>query len=286
MKKIVKKFYGYIVNIYFAIRCSPYVLRLFDFIPVLLFRSHSKLPKSTRVTQIVESVRKSGYCQIFLKDFLDTPEVECIFVEAGERKNALEKTIRTGVYSSKDNKDFLFRLSSVQGKNAPSKLWSISVDGFFREVANQYFTQKARITNIDYWVTPQGSPGDVPRSSQLWHRDYEDKRVLKIFVYFTDVDIDSGALSYIEKSHSSGDYGCYFPTKPPLGRTVSDSELELTVPLGLKKTFVAPRGTVLFVDTGGLHKGGYCPTRERFLFTATYTSAGGISKSVPLTRTL
>ena len=43
------------------------------------------------------------------------------------------------------------------------------------------------------------------------------------------------------------------------------------------RKFEVPALTIVLVDTSALHRGGYCTSGERFLFTSTFTSFAGIS---------
>ena len=49
-------------------------------------------------------------------------------------------------------------------------------------------------------------PGSTRVSSQRWHRDYNDERLVKVFIYLTDVDEDTGPLEYVPGSTLGGEY--------------------------------------------------------------------------------
>ena len=149
------------------------------------------------------------------------------------------------------------------------------------DIAREYFLQDVRLTNIDYWLNFPTNVNCQPIGSQQWHRDYEDRKVIKIFVYFTNVSVSNGPFHYVENTHSNGQWYQSFPTKPPLGVVVNDSDITRSFPEEKIKAFYVDAGTVLFADTAGLHKGGFCEVDERFIFTATYTSFAGISQPLP-----
>jgi hypothetical protein len=92
-------------------------------------------------------------------------------------------------------------------------------------IARHYLAQEAKITNIDYWLNLPSGNGEEPTSSQMWYRDFEDRRVFKVFVYLTDVDESNGPMSYLSGSQPGGRYGLIFPTPPPLGIVVEDEQL-------------------------------------------------------------
>lgn len=102
--------------------------------------------------------------------------------------------------------------------------------------------------------------------------------MLKCFLYLNDVNDQNGPFYYVSASHEGGKYANSFPVTPPLGVIVEDSDLEQAVPDYHLLKFTPTAGTVLFVDTAGLHKGGYCSVGSRHVFTSSFTTFGGISK--------
>src|ERR1043166_4505382 len=67
-------------------------------------------------------------------------------------------------------------------------------------VANAYFGMLTKLSFCNVWhnLPMRGKA----RESQLWHRDPEDRYILKLFVYMTDVDEESGPLSYAPGTHA------------------------------------------------------------------------------------
>jgi len=58
---------------------------------------------------------------------------------------------------------------------------------------------------------------------------------------------------------------------------VSDEEMAKHVPDGSVKTFTAPRGTMIFCNTSGLHRGGFVESKPRVLATVTYCSPASLA---------
>jgi len=48
------------------------------------------------------------------------------------------------------------------------------------------------------------------------------------------------------------------------------------VPGDAVKTFTAPRGTIIFCNTSGLHRGGFAESNPRVLATVTYCSPASL----------
>jgi hypothetical protein len=135
-----------------------------------------------------------------------------------------------------------------------------------RAVADGYFRMKTKLRACNVWRT---FVADRPaRQSQLWHRDPEDRYILKMFVLLSDVDEGAGPFNYAAGTHMKGDRNHPFIVRHGL----QDSEMTSLVPQAQWVTATGPRGTVVFADTRGYHKGGLALERERLVFVSMYLS--------------
>ena len=126
-------------------------------------------------------------------------------------------------------------------------------------------------------LVPTGTPEYF---SQRWHRDPEDRRMLKMFIYMTDVpDAAYGPFVYINGSQPGGKYNKIFPQRPPASTYPEMGAVEKAISAEDIKICLGKAGTVIFADTSGLHKGGYTITAPRLMYTATYFSDASLSKS-------
>jgi hypothetical protein len=140
-------------------------------------------------------------------------------------------------------------------------------------IAAAYFGMWTTLRYFNVWHTlvTRGEP----RRSQLWHRDPEDRRILKMFVYLSDVDRGAGPLTYAGGSHSKGDLRQHPEGFRETGRGAlrsTDEQMACIVPRSRWVEATGPRGTVVFADTRGYHKGGLARTRDRLLFNSLYVS--------------
>lgn len=145
------------------------------------------------------------------------------------------------------------------------------------DVANAYLRLWAKLSYVDLWYTaPQ--PADEDRvASQNWHFDFDDKHLLKAFLYLTDVDADTGPFEYVPGSQPGGRYHSVRPWAPMGYGRVSDEDVAKAVPPEEIATFTAPRGTLIFCNTSGLHRGGFATGKARVLATATYCSPASLA---------
>jgi Phytanoyl-CoA dioxygenase (PhyH) len=137
------------------------------------------------------------------------------------------------------------------------------------DIVNSYCGKLTRLYEVDEWFTVPYPRAGERIASQQWHRDPEDMHVVKVFVYFTDVDEEAGPFEYVRGSSAVGRYADLWPWADG-HRYVDADELEAAVAPGDRLTVTGPAGTVIVCDTGGFHRGGFARTRPRVLSTSTY----------------
>lgn len=145
------------------------------------------------------------------------------------------------------------------------------------DIANAYLRLLAKLEYVDTWYSvPQ--PEDASRvSSQRWHRDFNDRHLLKAFLYLVDVNDEMGPFQYVAGSAGDGPYAKEWAWQP-LGRNYPDEgELEQRIPESAVQTFTGPAGTFLLCNTSGFHRGGFTTTDARVLATWTYSSPASLA---------
>lgn len=145
------------------------------------------------------------------------------------------------------------------------------------DVVNSYMSMWTKLVYYDLALTmPVGE--SAPVQSQRWHRDPEEKRICKVFIYLNDIDEEAGPFTHVNGSQRGGKYGHLFPQKTPEGIYPDEKELLKKVDQKDIRLMTAPKGTVIFCDTSGLHRGGYAKTKERLMFTAFFSAPTNTEK--------
>jgi hypothetical protein len=127
-----------------------------------------------------------------------------------------------------------------------------------------------------WYSVPQ--PAEATRiSSQRWHRDYNDKHLLKAFLYLVDVDEGMGPFQYVPGSQPGGPYAEEWGWEPLGQNYPTEEELESRIPASAVHTFVGPKASLLFCNTAGFHRGGFSTTNPRVLATVTYSSPASLA---------
>lgn len=128
-------------------------------------------------------------------------------------------------------------------------------------LASAYLGCKPTICAVGVrWSFP-GS--EAPNVTQAFHRDPDEWRFIKLFIYLTDVDGESGPHVYVAGSHN---------TRSPLrGKSYSGEQVEAQFGKQNMRAVLGPRGTTFVADTIGVHAGIPPQRAPRLLLQAQYS---------------
>lgn len=245
-------------------------------------RRHSASPPELDSVQqqLVEQLDAEGYVTIPFGDLHDdTPLHEEIDRFADDFVERTERAIADGTAKVRPGKEFVAREYSFEGAtlDAGDPWFRACVSRRMLDVANGYLRLWSKLSYVDYWYTAPQPADDDRIASQLWHFDFDDKLLLKAFLYLTDVDEGTGPFEYVPGSQPGGRYHGVRPWAPMGYGRVGEDEVAAQVPADQVATFTAPRGTLIFCNTSGLHRGGFATTGPRVLATATYCSPASLA---------
>lgn len=102
------------------------------------------------------------------------------------------------------------------------------------------------------------------QEAEHFHRDYDDYKFVKLFVYLSDVDLQSGPHIFIRGSHVS--------TNLMARRRFDDDLVAANFPdQDDHLTLIGPAGTMFLETTFGLHRGFPPVAQNRLIFQVLYT---------------
>ena len=128
-------------------------------------------------------------------------------------------------------------------------------------LAAQYIGCKPTISAIGLrWSYPQPGSG---KGLQGFHRDCDDWRFIKVFVYLTDVDDAAGPHVYVGGTHQEH---CSVRLQ-----AYSDAEVGSRYGAHRISRVTGPAGTGFAVDTRGIHKGQVPTQKPRLLLQIQYS---------------
>jgi len=171
---------------------------------------------------------------------------------------------------------------NIKDKHIPNTYLNFFLNDKLLNIVNSYFGLCTRLNYIDAWYNLPVDPNDLIATTELWHRDHEDKRIIKVFVYLSDVAEDMGPFSYMSGTHSKGQgkFTWLPPPSPPKGVYLSGSDLERVQKSDEHsiKAYPGKPGTVIIADTSGFHKGGRAIDDPRHILVAFFTSDAAVDR--------
>ena len=141
----------------------------------------------------------------------------------------------------------------------------------FIEMAKLFHGNQPKLRNTLSWVHPQ-NPLQKEFSSQEWHRDPEGYKIFKIFVNFNDINQDNGPTQYVKETQYGGKHQFITFNIDGAGHKLKPAGWPLSYPIPPENIvdISGPVGTVSFINTHGLHKGGLVKQGIRCLGQGNY----------------
>ena len=153
----------------------------------------------------------------------------------------------------------------------------IVTDESLLSVARQFLGSSMRLQNVSmWWSNPKFQNVSKDSAAQMYHVDMDTIKWLNFFFYLVDVDTTNGPHVYIRRSHRHAPKTVYRDYR------ISDEEIAATFAPEDIVELTGKKGTILAVDTLGLHKGKALEQGERLMLTVRFAvnnfGAGAPSK--------
>lgn len=224
-----------------------------------------ELPTGSEVHHAAQSIKRDGYAKL---DGLIDPALLGELHKAGQTKLgqiAAAQAVR-GV-SRKPFWTVLLGDEMIEGR-LPTQ--SIFVRFALQPAILSTISEAmGHLPQLDYVALTFSEHSDSPLAySQLWHRDHDDTRTVKLFVYLTDVEgVADGPFTFLPG-----------PVSDRVGYSLkshrADEDIFQRVPGDTKLEMSGPALTAFAVQTSRcLHMGSrLAPGHKRLMYTATYIS--------------
>jgi len=247
-------------------------------------RSYVQSPPSLDEVQrqVLDSLRREGYASLSLSELVPDAGVwqelesdAARFVAETESGLAREREGGKSELRRRAGKEFLVRKYSWGEQLGLDDPWlRLGTHPRLLDLANAYLQMWSKLEYVDVWYTPSAG-SDERRASQRWHRDFNDRHLLKAFLYLVDVDEETGPFEYVPRSAPGGELEAHWRWRP-LGDNYPP-EGELATRIGDRAVkFTAPKGTLILCNTSGFHRGGFASGKPRVLATLTWDSPASL----------
>lgn len=246
----------------------------------------TKKEKSDVISKIVDDLNSEGIAMARVEDLLTNEMIAKLYSEVqgllsarasdiSDLKNTVDKDSTVG------KKTFnLELLGSEPEFDSESVFANLGLSDSMLAIANSYLRMTAQLRYFNVWYTTAST--GTSRESQLWHFDREDNYILKAFLYLDDVDEGTGPFTYAPATHRSGRHRSVQPEFIMEGnvKRTTDEQMTKVYPREKWKVGTGSKGTIVFADTRGYHKGGEARSKDRLMFTCMYTSPASESKDL------
>ena len=232
--------------------------------------------------EVVEALRAEGYATVPFSRLFPDPSVWSRLEADGqhfiaETEAGLADEVEGGDSSlrRRPGKEFVVRKYAYGVELGLEDPWlRLGADSRLVAIANAYLEMWSKLEYVDVWYTPPAEEAER-RSSQRWHRDFNDRHLLKAFLYLVDVDEEGGPFEYVPRSAPGGELDSLWPWRPLGENYPPQDELAERID-GRSVTFTAPKGTIIFCNTCGFHRGGFATGKARALATFTWDSPASL----------
>jgi hypothetical protein len=243
-------------------------------------RAATAKPLHDDISAIAHRLAKDGIVMAPSEQFLSASGQRWLAAAAAEIVNTSKSTETEALISDVDGterkKKFLVHLVSYpSGIPADDPLMGVALDPKLLEIVASYLGMWPSLYSIGAWLNfPTDAPAEL---SQVWHRDPEDLKLVKAFIYLSDVGDESGPFTYLPKTQPFGARNLKARNLDRKTRRVQDSQM--TFPPEAWKVCTGPANTMILADTVGYHRGGKPTVGRRTLVTLTFTSGTPIDDS-------
>lgn len=229
-------------------------------------KSKGDRPSSLELGACIEEVRKYGYCVI--PNYLDNQWCDLVLKEI----DLLIEKHQDRIWKDDLNSDH-----RIFGADRVSELISeFYANSSILAVVKDYLSESI-IAGFTLAARLEAKEGNVG-SGGGWHRDAASRRQIKAITYLSDVEIENGPFQFIRESHLPidimkrlWDYNLdYNQTR------FKDLEIDKMIkkkPRNLV-TLNAKKGTLILVDTRGIHRGAPIERGVRYALTNYYWEKG------------
>lgn len=243
------------------------------------WRDHAE-PLTTAEQEIVDSLRARGIAVTHISNLLPPAVFGELKGYAERRWNdpAIQATARDREHAPLDakgvKKSFLVPLWEGEHMlDLAHPFLRFSLSAPILRIVGSYLGLAPKFRDWRLEATVPTPEGQRARASQRWHRDQEDQRLVKTFLYLNDVDESSGPFMYVEEAQEGGRWDRLFPRVPPRGTLPMPEDVDRHIPWPDVRTCTGTAGTFILCDTSGLHQGGYAKSKHRLMYTSIYTTA-------------
>jgi len=227
--------------------------------------------------RIARDLKENGFAKAHISEFGGMPSI----IDLQSEYESLLKLDNLNPHDRK-SKSFIQRLvdDDFSFNDTNSALAKYCLNEEVAKACAMYLDLVPKLTSFKIWRSHQTDVSERS-ASQNWHRDYNEFQMIRIFLYFNEVNSNNGAGEYVLGTHFLGDsYEVLQDSEDGVSRYSSESDVRKAFSKDKLVTADGGAGTLYFVDTAGLHRGGYHPVPgERRVALTTFSTAADLMET-------
>jgi len=207
----------------------------------------SRYIDAAEVTSAVEGIRRDGF-YVFQRTVAS--EITSAIRQFAERAPAIARgsSEPAASYPRQSPAVGRYDIEETVGLGC-EEVQEFATDPVMALISQRYLGQPVIMDEVAFWWTTTQGSQDANLNAQMFHQDRDRLSFLKFFIYLTDVTPDTGPHVYLKGSHRR------IPWSLRADGRIDDAAIRAA---GLWKNvteLTGLAGTVMAVDTIGLHKG-------------------------------
>ncbi len=229
-------------------------------------------------SELVARLRTDGIAEIEFARLFSTDLWKDVTDEATTFGREAERRLtRSGAAAEKTTpKELAHRR---YGRNAELPLddpWlRIAVSSRLLDVVNAYLGMWGKLTHCNQVY--KAAPPEDTESWENWHRDAQDKRLVRVVLHLSDVQAGTDQLEYVAGSTGEGPYAALWPWAPGGRRVAPATEFAELVPDSAIRTLSPRAGTIVLWNASGLHREGATARGPQILWKCSYSSPASLA---------
>ncbi|SDL80862.1 hypothetical protein SAMN04488034_11310 [Salinimicrobium catena] len=225
--------------------------------------------KITGLSKFVDQNNESEFTNILSKDgYVELDHL----LDPKDLKEIKDYSSKLPLFDPFDRKLGHFEFSTIPNKTHVAnfsrqdlikctEIMNIANDPGILRIVQDFLGCTPTISNVNMWWSKAGK--EQAKDAQLFHRDVDDLKFCKLFIYLTDVGTNDGPHTYVKGSSSTN--------KLTTIRRYQDSEVIEQFGEDNIISFTRPKGSCFLVDTYGFHKGTLPIENDRLLLQIQYS---------------
>lgn len=139
-----------------------------------------------------------------------------------------------------------------------SEVQELVTDQNLLNIVQNFFNCKPILSQTNFWKSTTGNvtKKDLSTNAQLFHRDFDHEKWIKIFIYLNDIDVKNGPHCFVKGSQNK-------IIEKTRKKRYDDSFIENNFNKDDIKYHIGKKGTIIFENTRGFHKGTHVLENER-----------------------